>query len=158
MYRISESNKNGLYPCARVERRVTLQLLGYWERIRGLRPMPRESDINPDELSDLWDDCFLIHAMDIEHMDYNFVYLGNNIRHAYTGVSAESPTEHTNLNVKRLIPSIQKVITTMAPVIEEGEALNDLNQLIRYRQCLLPIGEGNKVLAVFGGMRCKVYT
>lgn len=140
------------------ERRLTLQLLSYWERIRGNRAMPLESDINPDELSELWDDCFLIHESSMKQDDYNFVYLGNNIRMAISGGTDPLGVETSaNLNIKRLLPGISRVMNNMTPVIEEGELANDLNQLVKYRQCMLPLGENNKVLAVFGGMRCKVY-
>lgn len=150
---IQNPYKGGLIVSA-TERRLTLQLLSYWERLRGSRSIPRESDINPDELNELWDDCFLIHASDLKQDDYNFVYLGDNIRMSMSGGTSEcSP----NLTIKRLVPSISKVLNSVAPVIEEGELINDLNQLVKYRQCLLPLGEDNKVLAVFGGMRCKVY-
>lgn len=141
------------------ERRLTLQLLAYWERLRGSRPMPRESDINPDELNELWDDCFLVHESDMTQNDYNFVYLGDNIRMAISGgkIDTSGSAAH-DLNIKRLTPSILKVLNNKSPVIEDGQLMNDLNQVVKYRQCLLPVGEENKVLAVFGGMRCKVYT
>lgn len=140
------------------ERRLTLQMLSYWERLRGTRPMPTESDINPEELSELWDDCFLIHESNMNQSDYNFVYLGNNIRKAVCGSLENSATSTTqNLNMRRLTPNIAKVLNNKTPVIEDGELINDLNQLVKYRQCLLPLGDGDKVLAVFGGMRCKIF-
>jgi hypothetical protein len=30
--------------------------------------------------------------------------------------------------------------------------------MVKYRQCLLPLGEEGDVKAVFGGMRYKIYT
>jgi hypothetical protein len=152
------SDNTGNLRVSGIERRLTLQLMSYWERIRGARAMPRESDVNPDELNDLWDDCFLVHASNLTQDDYNFVYLGDNIRMALSGGVTDDPARFAqSLNVKRLSPSIAKALKSQTPVIEEGELLNDLNQLVKYRQCLLPLGDGEKVLAVFGGMRCKVY-
>lgn len=156
MQTTQDPRKSGLIVSAS-ERRLTLQLLAYWERLRGSRAMPRESDINPDELSELWDDCFLIHESNLKQDDYNFVYLGENIRLAIGGKDHTSMEAAHNLNIKRLLPGISKVLNNVAPVIEEGELVNDLNQLIKYRQCMLPLGEDNVVMAVFGGMRCKVY-
>ena len=147
-------------PSAAVERRLTLRLMAYWEKMRGERTMPTENDVNPDgDIIDMWDDCFLIHTADIDMQDYNFVYLGANIQMILTGGIGDDPSRAwKSLNVKRLAPAFQQVIDSKAPVIDEGETLNDANQLVKYRQCLLPLGEDDKVLAIFGGMRCKIYS
>ena len=141
-----------------MERRLTSRLLAYWERVRGDRLMPTENDLNPDgDISDMWDDCFLIHVSDIEMDGYNFIFLGDNIRVSLVGEDTEPTRIWDALNVKRLAPSIQQVLEKKAPLLDEGETYNDANQLVKYRQCLLPIGEGDKVLAIFGGMRCKIH-
>lgn len=144
---------------AAIERRLTLRLLAYWERLRMGRQMPTEADINPDgDISDMWDDCFLIHTSDVNMEDYNFIYLGSNIQMILTGAINDDPSRSwKSLNVKQLAPDIQKVLDNKSPVLNEGEILNDANQRVKYRQCLLPLGEEDKVLAIFGGMSCKIY-
>lgn len=147
------------YAALATERRLPLRLMAYWERLRGDRLMPSENDINPDgEISDMWDDCFLIHTANIHQEDYNFIYLGKNIKAALTGGIDDADTSSwQSLNVKRMAPDLQQVIERAAPVVHEGEMVNDANQLVKFRQCLLPLGNHNKVLAIFGGMRCKIY-
>ena len=142
-----------------IERRLTLRLLAYWERIRGDRAMPNENDINPEgDISDMWDDCFLIHTQDIDKEGYNFIFVGNNLKMVLTGGMFDDPADMwKSLNVRHLAPDLKKVLETQKPVIHEGELVNDAGQLVKYRQCLLPVGENNKVLAIFGGMRCKIY-
>lgn len=143
-----------------LERRITLRLMAYWDRLRGDRSMPTENDINPDgAISDMWDDCFLLHAQDVDMEGYNFIYLGSNIKMILTGGMFEDNVDSSkSLNVKQLAPDFKRVLENGKPVVTEGETMNDANQLVKYRQCLLPLGENDKVLAIFGGMRCKIYT
>jgi hypothetical protein len=136
-----------------VERRITSRLVGYWERIRGERVMPNEVDINPDDLQDLWDDCFLVHARDLKMQDYNYIYLGLNIAHMYQeGIKGD--LEH--FNASKLSKGFQKVIDTKKPVLEEGGIVNALGRTLLYRQCLLPLGSGDAVDAILGGIRYKL--
>src|SRR5437868_14345399 len=72
-----------------IERRLTLQLVAYWEKLRNSRPMPSENDINPEELGELWDYCFLVQVRDAARRDYHFSYLGGAIVEAYRGKLSE---------------------------------------------------------------------
>lgn len=142
-----------------VERRITLRLMAYWEKMRKLNSMPTEADIDPDDLQDLWDYCFLIHVKDLDKPDYNYTYLGKAIQEAYQGALAgDEGADIASPNADKLAHSYNKVIETRSPLLEEGEFLNMHNDVVKYRQCLLPLGEGDKVDAIFGGMRFKVFT
>lgn len=136
-----------------VERRLTHRLVGYWERVRAGRIMPSETDINPDDLAELWDDCFLVHTSDLKMEDYNYIYLGVNIAHMYQdGVKGD--LEH--FNASKLSKSFQKVIDTKKPVLEEGGIVNASGRTVLFRQCLLPLGKNNEVEAILGGIRYKL--
>lgn len=140
-----------------VERRITLRLLAYWERLRGGRAMPTEQDIDPDDIADLWDECFLIHTQDLNKPDYGYTYLGDRIRAAYDGgLSEKDPVLLLSPNAAHMSESYQKVLASGKPLIDEGEFTNIRGQVIKYRQCMLPLGEGSKIQAIFGGMRYKI--
>lgn len=121
--------------------------------------MPTEADIDPDDLQDLWDYCFLIHVKDLSQPDYNYTYLGKAIQQAYNGelTDNDSGCGVASPNAGKLAVSYTKVIETRAPLIDEGEFINLRTDLVKYRQCLLPLGDGDKVDAIFGGMRFKVF-
>lgn len=120
--------------------------------------MPSEADIDPDYLQDLWDYCFLVHVKDLDKPDYNYTYLGREIRRAYKGELSEDDEEViVSPNAASLVPRYKNVIESRAPILDEGEFLNLHNDLVKYRQCLLPIGENGNVDAIFGGMRFKVF-
>jgi hypothetical protein len=141
-----------------IERRITLRLLAYWEKLRKDRDMPHEDDINPDDIEDLWDRCFLVHVQDLDKTDYNYTYLGQAIIDAYRhGLSKDDPTGMASPNANDLAHGYAKVLKTKKPLLEEGEFLNLHQEVVKYRQCLLPLGENGKIEAVFGGMHFKIF-
>jgi hypothetical protein len=142
-----------------MERRITLRLMAYWEKARKNKPMPSEADIDPDDLQDLWDYCFLIHVKDLSKPDYNYTYLGSAIQRAYQGELIDDESNGiASMNAGKLAVSYSKIIETRTPLLEEGEFVNMHNDVVKYRQCLLPLGDGEQVDAIFGGMRFKVFT
>lgn len=142
-----------------IERRITVRLVAYWEKIRGAHAMPSENDIDPDDLSDLWDYCFLVHVQDLKQEDYNYTYLGSAIVEAYRGgLSANDPSGIVAPNAEKLTSNYLRVIEGKKPVIEEGEFKNLRGDTVKYRQCMLPLGTGDTVEAIFGGMRFKIFS
>ena len=141
------------------ERRLTLRLLRYWHELRGIRAMPEENDIDPDEIGEDWGFCFLLQSRDIANIqDYNFTYLGDHIRRAYFDGAIDVHNEFlVGPNAYRLGNHFSRVIETAAPVIDEGEFITLHGRRVLYRQALLPLGNENKgVEAIFGGMNYKI--
>ena len=141
-----------------IERRLTLRLLAYWEKIRAGRIMPLESDIDPEDLTELWPYCFLLHAKDLTQTDYNFTYLGDAVADAYKGSFGHAQTAaDLGLNAASITQGAHKVVTTAKPFVEEGEFITLSGEVVKFRQCLLPLGEGQTVSGIFGGMRFKTF-
>lgn len=145
-----------------MERRISLRLLGYWEKLRGRRAMPVEQDINPDDIQDLWEDCLLVHVHDLDKdpdkNDYIYSYMGQSILEVHGDVlPAGGKGSLSALNSVQLLRGCNTVVQTGRPLLEEGEFRNYRNHLVKYRLCLLPLGEGEAVQAIFGGMRFKVF-
>lgn len=143
-------------------RRIPDLLSAYWDEIRQKRALPAESDVSQEHLEKLgcWKDCFFIQVRDIaKEKDYNYSYLGKAIINAYgedlTGVSIRAFTSPDAANLEE---KYFEVIATARPVINEGEFQNARNLLVRYRQCLVPLGtaEGN-VQAILGAMRYRLF-
>ena len=146
-----------IYPYG--ERRLTVRLLRYWNELRGIRPMPHENDIDPDELGEDWDRCFLMQVRDIANVqDYNFTYLGKRILRAYRDGALDEYNSHlVGPNANCLSKHFLHVIDREAPVYDEGE-LHTLNgRRLLFRQLLLPLGDENKgVESIFGGVNYKI--
>lgn len=138
--------------------RITVRLLAYWERLRAARDLPSEPEIDPDDLYDLWDYCFLVQVRDLYKEDYNYTYLGPAIVQAYHGsLSADDAGGMVSPNANKLSHNYARIIDSKQPIIEEGEFLNMAGELVKYRQCLLPFGVGGVVDSIFGGMRFKIF-
>ncbi len=133
-----------------LERRITLRLLAYWERLRGARPMPLEQEIDPDHLQDVWESCFLMHINDISQKDHQYLYLGELLREWLGHPDASQ-------NIAILKEGYPKVAATGRPLVEEGEFLNAQGKLVKFRQCLLPLGAEGQVQAILGGVRFKQF-
>jgi hypothetical protein len=151
------SDDSNIYPYG--ERRLGLRLMRYWHEKRGLREMPVENDIDPEELGGDWDYCFLLQSRDVANIqDYNFTYLGTKIMKAYFDKSID---EHNQFmvgpNAYRLSTHFTRALETRAPVLDEGGFETLQGRKILYRQVLLPLGvQGKPVEAIFGGMNYKV--
>lgn len=136
------------------ERRITLRLLAYWEKRRGARPMPTEVEIDPADIADLWENCFLAHTRDIGKEGYHFTYLGKAIEDVYREGLTDADERSTVFpDMDILAKGYRHVIDKVAPLVQEGEITNPHGDVFKYRQVLLPLGNGRKVDAVFGGMR-----
>lgn len=146
-----------IYPYG--ERRLTVRLLRYWNEVRGIRPMPHENDIDPDELGDDWSRCFLLQVRDIANVqDYNFTYLGKRILRAYQDGAMDEYNCHViGPNANCLSGHFLRVIERQAPVYDEGELRTLHGHRMLYRQLLLPLGNEDKgVESIFGAVNYKV--
>ncbi len=125
-------------------RRVTDQLLYYWLMKKGKRPYPPEAEIRPDDLPEAWRYCFLIQRLDVEKGGvYNYSYLGDAIKQSYKiGVLEEGLMPMVSPKASLLHAKFVDVLRTGKPLIEAGEGMN-LNKMVAYRQCFLPLGEEN---------------
>lgn len=141
-----------------IERRITLRVFNYWEMVCRGRPMPEESDIDPDALGADWENCFLLQTRDIDHIEqFNFTYLGEGILRAYqhAGINPEN-LYLVGPNAFYLAPQFKQVVENAKPIIDEGYFFEGDGTKILYRQCLLPIGaKPKKVEAIFGAMLFK---
>jgi hypothetical protein len=135
-----------------MERRITLRLLAYWEKRRGARRMPMEADIDPADIADLWESCFLAHTRDIGKPGYRFTYLGKTIADIYHE-GLETGAENVFPNIDELANGYKQVLASAEPLIVEGEITTPHGDVFKYRQALLPLGEGRRVDAIFGGTR-----
>ena len=137
------------------------RLREYWDKLRGVRTFPHESEIDPDEIADIWASCFLISIDDVtKRIGYRYSYLGSELVSAF-GDDADNPEVAMCLLSTALVPNTKKldeVIQKKQPVIDDGEFLNRYNMIVRYRTCLVPFGyEDGQVSHIFGVMRWRMY-
>ena len=141
------------------ERRLNVRLLKFWEEACQQRLMPDEVDLDPDTLTDIWPQCFLLQTFDIHKRgQYTYTYLGDAIIDAFQdGMLDEGQSMMISPHAEKMALSFQQVMETRAPVVSDGEFLTVTGHMLRYHQCLLPLGKGEEVVAIFGGMSFKAY-
>jgi hypothetical protein len=123
------------------ERRLTLRLLAYWEKRRQGRALPALADVEPADLQDFWPDCFILHFSSIGvGTAHTFTYRGGDV----------APWLEVLLNEHLAV-----VQASGEPFVHEGEYLADGDKVLKYRFCLLPLGEQGQVRGVLGGLRAK---
>jgi len=137
-----------------LERRATLRLLAYWEKLRGGRLMPSERDIKADDIADLWPSCFLVHGAGKAPAEYRYSYMGEAVAEICRfGCEHDSVALHPQDELQ----GFAQVFATGKPLIDEGEFLNAAQEIVRFRRCLLPLGEDGAVQAIFGVARFRLF-
>lgn len=137
------------------------ELFSYWNKLRAGRQFPHEREIDPDEIENIWDYCFLISLDDVVHrIGYRYSYMGASLVEAF-GDNPNNPDMALRLLSSTKVPNIKKieeVLEKKHSVIDEGEFVNAHHMNVRYRTCIVPFGyENGQVSHLFGVMRWKAY-
>ena len=137
------------------------QLFKYWDNLRAGRQFPHEREIDPDEIADIWDYCFLISLDDVvNRIGYRYSYMGSALVEAF-GDNVNNPDMALRLLSSTKVPNLKKieeVLNKKHSVIDEGEFINAHHMNVRYRTCIVPFGyEDGQVSHLFGVMRWKAY-
>ncbi len=146
-------------PDSEKSKRITDIILKHWTEIKGDRLIPAERDIDLTFLGKIWDYCFFVQTRDILNEEkYNYTYLGCMIVNAYK----EDLADIKDINLAspqayKMHEAYKFVIEKKEPWVDEGEFEIKDHKIIRYRQCLVPLGDtDDKVESVLGGMRYEI--
>ncbi len=135
-------------------------LLSYWNRLRGDRDFPRENEIDPETIADIWTSCFLISIDEVgSRLGYRYSYLGQDLVAAY-GDEVNFPDITSKLLVSTghsMTQKLNEVLQRKQPVVDESEFTNQKNVVVKYRSCMLPLGDDDRVTHVLGCMRWKMH-
>jgi len=137
------------------KQRIVDVLLDYWNEKRGDRAFPAPNEIKGSELSSVWDSCFIMEVIpQVRQNGYRLVYTGRRLSGDYEN---DQGTFIKNIVIGFLDSAKDKyeiVVDTKEPLIEEDVVIKPDHDL-KFRQILLPLGEGEDVTAIFGGMRLR---
>lgn len=138
------------------ERRISHRLVSYWQQIKEDRPLPSPDDIDSEEIADMWEDCFLIgiHSHADGETTYSYDYVGDGLRPVFQEGFGHS-AQLVSLPGEKLLAMYHEMAMTNLPIVEHVEEFFMDGHEVRYRQCLLPMGEHGRITHIFGGMRFK---
>jgi hypothetical protein len=139
-------------------RRIHDRLRQYWQSLKEQRPYPREDEIDPALVAEVWDYCFLadMRRGSVRH-GFRYEYMGSALIDAYgcSMTAIDLCDAGTEPHIHSLMSRFDEVAESGEPATDEGEFTNTRGEQIRYRCCLLPLGAG-KVESILGCMRWKV--
>jgi hypothetical protein len=125
--------------------------------------LPRRSDINPLDLSQVWEDCFVLRLTMIDGLpslmcEYIGVHLVESYGQDYSGQSAA--LDAIGRHSESLLGRVLQAVHTREPVMEEGQAAprragtDNKERPVKYRLALFPLSEdGQHVTHVLGCIR-----
>lgn len=143
-------------------KRINEKLREYWGELSRGRAMPHEDEFNPDVISDIWADCFLVSLWQKkQEQGYRYNYLGKSLIDAFGSdmTDKEVSARLIDPSAPPLVRRFDEVAASGKPLEAEDEFTNKDGVTIKYRTCLLPLGkEGVQGVAyILGGMKWKPY-
>lgn len=137
------------------EQRITDSLRTYWESLQEGRKFPSENDIDSDDITEIWENCFLVRVDSSEKFAYEF--WGKSIIEAYADDNVGEQVIEDQLYPESpgIIDKFQEVIEAQEPIFYEGAFINKNNADIKFRKILLPLGKDGVITHIIGGMRWK---
>lgn len=141
--------------------RLTTTLKQYWDKVRKDSPFPIEALLDPKDVPDIWDSCFIVDANNQTKEDgYFYKYMGNMIRQAYRGELSDIEFDRVvNTQASHLAREYEKVLAMKIPIYYEGEITISEKRVMKYRQILLPLGKDRiNIQSIVGGFSYKIYT
>jgi hypothetical protein len=101
----------------------------YWHRLKGLGLYPSESQIDPNELQEHWDNMFLLEVDRENPGNFRYQYVGHSIVEAY-GMDPTGKTHDSNAipNLRSMLELSTKVAIDGSIGMEESWFLNNKSQ------------------------------
>ncbi|MDA0782354.1 MAG: PAS domain-containing protein [Rickettsiales bacterium] len=139
------------------EKRINKSLLRYWESLyRKYERIPHKSMINPNDIQDLWNSCFMLKTTSNE---YDF--MGDDVQAIKDGNSIIIKDIYNNLLCPKNsnIPYIVKeVLASKSPVSNDSSFENQYGVTIKYRRCFLPLlSDNDEISYILGCLRWRSY-
>jgi hypothetical protein len=138
--------------------RITEVLQDYWQQKRKGHAIPEDADIDPKELGELWEHCFLVQKLPGD--SYQYVHMGSAIIEAYGDdlTGSEICKKLVGKLHEPLVKKFNEALATNQPVLDENVFINTRQMEVKYRGCFLPLqGKRADQRYVLGGMKWKAY-
>jgi hypothetical protein len=141
------------------QQRITETLAEYWQAKRNNGRLPDEKDIDPSDLENIWDACFLVRYE--EDDKFRYLFMGDDIIEALGDDLTGKEVCHKLVGELHdpLVEKFLPVLDADEPVYDESIFMNKKQMEIRYRMCMVPLlGEqASRANYILGGMKWKAY-
>lgn len=146
------------------DKRLTLRLTEYWNRLRKDLPLPQIEHFSPSTLEDVMGKCCMwrvdIGGNNNNMLMYSSEYVGDELKEAIgSKLTGEvfSP-RISQFPAARIMGKISHAVEDKTVVSDEGQFVHEDNRIIKYRSCLLPFGtRAGKVTNILLGVSWKKF-
>ena len=138
------------------ERRLVMRIMELWERLRGLRPFPRMSDVLAADIGPDWASCFLI-AIGPATGQWSFHHVGGDLlvpewSGAIGGAMVDCPKDTL---LGHACAYMTDVLDRRIPISLGGTFHIDDSRTV-FRSIILPLSDdGLRVDSVLGAANCR---
>ncbi|KJV69112.1 PAS domain-containing protein [Candidatus Neoehrlichia procyonis] len=144
------------------ERRAIRILYEYWDSLRNARNFPQKSEIDPEEIIEIWPSCFIIDVQESMQHKYHCSYIGEKAMSLYkSDVRYYSSSENITMFFPQVIEDLEDYLESVTenqkPLMKESETQLTTGNYLKIRQCLLPLGEQDTVKSIIGVVGGKIY-
>lgn len=137
------------------ERRLSLQILSYWNEVRGNRAFPALDDISGEHIPDLWPWCFILDTQK-DHPTPHFHYLGSNIA-KYSGIFLSGKDDWRLTLLDKAAEHLKETLNAREPLLLESDLVRFDGKRIAFRSIMLPLSEDQeRVTHVLGAANGKI--
>lgn len=115
------------------------RLFEYWNSLKGDKDFPDESQIDTNDITDIWQSCFLISIDDVtRRLGYRYSYLGKDLMEAFSGDSGNPDIAHllSTADITPMVKFFDRVCKNRKPEVDAAEFTNLRNLRIKYRLSL----------------------
>jgi hypothetical protein len=140
------------------EKRLNKQLLSYWNQLKTAENLaPLKNSLNPDDISELWDNCFLI-----DTKTKKYTHLGENLLAMSNGKSVIAKDVYESVictEKSNILSIVEEVIHSGQPIVQDSSFESKYGITVKYRRCFLPLlNEKNEIAHILGGARWKSFS
>ncbi len=140
-----------------IDRRMVLQMLAYWRKLRGDRTFPSFEDVDPRAIAEIWVNVFVL---DLAGYPDNplFRLVGDSFT-AFTG----SPLRNIRISevpantlAAKSVSYYREVIEMGVPISRGGEFVKSDWTKVLYRSVILPMSDdGATISGLLGAANCR---
>jgi hypothetical protein len=140
-----------------MERRLVLRLLTHWRAICGERDYPSFSEIQPENMPDMWANCFVLEVCGHEE-DPVFRAVGDEIIRYTSGSLVGTPVSAwaPNTLIGAAVSHTRNVLRKGVPMSHGDEFMKVDGTRVLYRSILLPMSDdGETISGLLGAANCR---
>jgi hypothetical protein len=144
------------------EKRLSNRVITYWEKLKGDKDqLPEMARFRSSMLEEVWDRCLKVR---VDFKDgrpkFEFEHVGDDVTKAMgKKLKDQVSLGVTNVPGGRILNRVSLLLPNIkGPMMDQGELMNEKEQMVKYRSCILPFGNKNGELThVIVALSWRIY-